>query len=62
MVKLQKYLSKEDIFAHHVEFNINQNGKAHGTVSGGIVSIILKIVYALYLYILIHKMLHYDEL
>ena len=49
----KKYLHKQDLFSHQVEFNIDQTGKAHGTTAGGCISILLKIVYFLYLFSLV---------
>ena len=41
--------------------NINRKGTDYGTTSGGAISIILKIIYGLYLFMLVEKMLNYDE-
>ena len=58
---IKRYFTSRDIFGHHVKFNFNRNGHSHNTVFGGICSVILMLFLAVYVGLLIFKMLLFEE-
>ena len=58
---VMKIIRNLDFFSHDVKFNINRNGSSHGTSFGGVVSIFLAVVYFIYSYSLVEKMLTHGE-
>ena len=54
-------LRNQDIFGHNFKINFNRRGDVHPTPIGGFVSIILKVLYVLYMGYLVNKMISYDD-
>ena len=46
---LKRFFRERDIFGHEIKLNFNQKGDTHNTYVGGIFSILVKIVYFLYM-------------
>ena len=59
--KARSFTKSFDIFTHNFKLNFNQNGDTHQTVIGGVISIVLKLLYVLYMLYLLHKMITYDD-
>ena len=59
--KLSSLLNSQDLFGHIVKLNFNRNGNVHTTAIGGVVSIILKILYITYMISLLMKLINHDE-
>ena len=51
----------QDIFTHHFKLNFNRRGDTHPTPIGGIISLLLKIMYISYMVYLFNKMWTYDD-
>ena len=59
--KLKQFLKNRDLFGHQISLNFNQQGDKHRTVVGGLVSILIKFLYYLYMAYLLHKMVHNED-
>ena len=59
--KVRSFTKDFDIFAHNFKLNFNRKGDTHPTVIGGLISIVLKIIYVLYMIYLLQKMLNHDD-
>ena len=46
--KFDKFMQERDYFGHDINLNFNKQGKTHNTCFGGIVSILLNMLFAFY--------------
>ena len=51
-----RLLKQQDLFGHPIELTFNNKGSTHKTLCGGVVSIVIKAVMAVYTYILFRKL------
>ena len=59
--KLRKLIQSQDIFGHTINLNFNREGSSHKTILGGIVSFLLKLFLAFYVYYNLKKMFLYED-
>ena len=60
-MKLNSFLKKRDGFGHPVSLNFNCKGEAVTTAFGGMVTIFVKVVLAMYLFIKLQEMLTFSN-
>ena len=56
---LKDKLREQDLYGHPVELNFNKKGKEHKTLVGGLFSIFVLVVYYMFVYMNLKKMLLY---
>ena len=63
MVKflLLNWIKNGDLFGHPIELSFNKKGSKHKTTVGGVVSIFIKTLIAIYLYILVDRLIYYKN-
>ena len=49
MQKLAKLLKSNDVFGHEIRLNFNNSGTSHGTIPGGIATLVLYLFMGFYL-------------
>ena len=49
------------MFGYYIPLNFNKEGDMHTTIFGGLVSIMLKLVIGLYIFLNVYKMINYDD-
>ena len=59
--KTKKLVKSQDMFGHVINLNFNREGTSHKTIFGGIVSIILKVLLMIWVYLNFKKMLLYED-
>jgi len=45
------------MFGHVINLNFNRKGSSHNTIIGGIISILIKITIAIYVYLMLKKLI-----
>ena len=61
MMKLSKWVKKNDMFGHNIALNFNKNGGSHTTFIGGIVSILVKVFMSIYIYLSLMKLFNLEN-
>ena len=59
--KIYNWILSQDYFGHSVQLNFNKRGSEHATIGGGLVSLGVKIIMGVYIYILIKRMINYED-
>jgi hypothetical protein len=54
-------IRNRDFFGHVVQLNFNRMGPEHQTFGGGLVSLLVNIMMGTYVYILVRRMVKYDD-
>jgi hypothetical protein len=54
-------IMKQDLFGHVVTFNLDQKGNVHYSMIGGVFSIILKVLMAIYVLIRVNKLVYRQD-
>ena len=55
------YIKSHDLFGHEVKFKISGQEKAYKTIWGGITSIVIKLVFILYTFMNLRKMILHED-
>ena len=58
---LSKAISRQDWFGHSISFNFNKKGETHNTFIGGLVSILIKLIFAAFTVQKIGKMVDFQD-
>ena len=53
---MKRIIKEQDIFGHQIAFNFDKQGSSHKTSIGGIVSILIKVLMLIYVFILLKRM------
>ena len=53
---ISNFFARKDFFGHKIELKFNNRGSRHGTVCGGLMSILLQIVMLAYLALLVKRL------
>lgn len=61
MGKIKEKLRSQDMFGHTINLNFNKEGDSHQTAIGGSMSILIRIVMALYVFMNFKKMLLHED-
>ena len=59
--RVRNYLHKQDIFGFPIPVNFNGHRSFYRTSIGGVFSLIIRILYGIYMIHLFHKMFTYDD-
>ena len=57
MKNIKTAIKKQDLFGHVINLNFNQKGDSHKTIIGGLASILVKIIMAIYIYLSFEKLI-----
>lgn len=58
---LSKFLKRQDLFGLPVQLHFNKKGPSHRTLMGGLVSILIKLFMAFYIFIMFKKMIFFED-
>ena len=62
MKEFKDKVKDQDLFGYKINFNFDRRGETHTTVVGGCVSIFIKIIFAIYIFLCFKRMiLHEDD-
>ena len=55
--KIKTALKNQDLFGHVINLNFNQKGDSHKTTIGGVASIFVKLIMAIYVFLSFEKLI-----
>ena len=58
---ITKLIRNQDYFGHKIQLSFKKRGNEHKTLAGGIFSCVVKIMMAVYIGILIKRMVRYED-
>ena len=61
MPRFAAWVKSHDMFGHEIKLNFNRNGDAHTTFIGGLVSLLVKTVMTIYIYMNIMKLVGFED-
>ena len=56
--KFNKFVKSHDMFGYTVKLNFNKDMDIHNTIVGGYISIAIKLVFAIYIYLIVMKFIN----
>ena len=56
-----KHIKSQDLFGHKVELQFNGQGSTHNTLIGGAISIFVKLIMFVYIYMLTEKLIEFGD-
>ena len=61
MPRFAAWVKSHDMFGHEIKLNFNRNGDSHTTILGGLVSLLVKTVMTIYIYMNIMKLVSFED-